>query len=172
MMEKVKPEEFGESSPVGEACGSPRHDTSCAGLAVEGGEACGKQEGTTATEATAGSPRGGEAVSRDRGTAAVIIINGVTKETAYSSTHELKRDVPALELAAGGGGTARIKAGEHETDGSHTVRTTELRRPPAVLPPPARDPLSETRMVQLSPPAFPVPARGCSTATWRSRWPP
>ncbi|XP_036377369.1 T-cell acute lymphocytic leukemia protein 1 homolog [Megalops cyprinoides] len=156
MMEKLKPE-FRENSPGGETCGSPVHDTtSSAGLVtVERDEACEKQEGTTPVD-SAESQRRSEAVPGDhcKGT---VIINGVTKETAYN-TSELKKEVPVIELARRGG-TADIKAREHKADSSHKVQTTELCRPPVPLPLPPLDPLSETRMVQLSPPAFPLPAR-------------
>ncbi|KAG9350823.1 hypothetical protein JZ751_024712 [Albula glossodonta] len=154
MMEKLKPE-LGENSPRGDACGSPRHDTTSAGLAVEGGEVREKQEGTTAVD-SAESQRRSEDVSGDhcKGT---VIINGVTKETAYNA-NELKKEVPVIELARRGG-TVDIKAREHTADSTHKVLTTELCRPPVPLPLPPRDPLSDTRMVQLSPPAFPLPAR-------------
>ncbi|KAI1891914.1 hypothetical protein AGOR_G00148620 [Albula goreensis] len=154
MMEKLKPE-LGENSPRGDACGSPRHDTTSAGLAVEGGEVREKQEGTTAVD-SAESQRRSEDVSGDhcKGT---VIINGVTKETAYNA-NELKKEVPVIELARRGG-TVDIKAREHTADSTHKVQTTELCRPPVPLPLPPRDPLSDTRMVQLSPPAFPLPAR-------------
>lgn len=152
MMEKLKPE-LDDKSPGAEARGSPRHGTTSASLAVEGGDGCGKQEGTTTA---VDSMERGETVPGDhyKGT---VIINGVAKETAYNAD-ELKREVPVIELARRGG-TVDIKAREHKADGSHTVQTTELCRPPVPLPLPLRDPLSETRMVQLSPPAFPLPAR-------------
>ncbi|KAG5850927.1 hypothetical protein ANANG_G00087560 [Anguilla anguilla] len=154
MMEKLKPE-FDENSPGGEACGSPRHGTTSTSLVVEGGDVCEKQEGTTAVD-SAESQRRSETVPGDhcKGT---VIINGVTKETAYN-TNELKKEVPVIELARRGG-TVDIKTREHKADSSHKVQTTELCRPPIPLPLPPRDPLSETRMVQLSPPAFPLPAR-------------
>ncbi|CAL1579717.1 unnamed protein product [Knipowitschia caucasica] len=81
-----------------------------------------------------------------------IIINGVAKETASHNALDLKREVPVIELSR----RDAIKALEHRTD-THLVPITELRRPPPLpLPPPHRD---DARMVQLSPNAFPVPAR-------------
>ncbi|MFT7801625.1 T-cell acute lymphocytic leukemia protein 1-like [Arapaima gigas] len=87
-----------------------------------------------------------------------VIIRSVAKETPLNPT-ELKREVPVIALA-------RIKGGEASARG-HKVQTTELRRAPhsiplPPLPPPplcARDAPHDTRMVQLSPPAFPLPAR-------------
>lgn len=81
-----------------------------------------------------------------------IIINGVAKETASHNALDLKREVPVIELSR----RDAIKAVEQRTE-SHLVPITELRRPPPLpLPPPQRD---DARMVQLSPNAFPVPAR-------------
>ncbi|KAJ8277510.1 hypothetical protein GJAV_G00075950 [Gymnothorax javanicus] len=154
MMEKLKPE-LSESSPVGEACASPRHGTNSASLVVEGGDADEKQEGTTAVDST-DCQRRSETVPGDH-SKGTVIFNGVTKETAYNAS-ELKKEVPVIELARRGG-TVDIKPREHQADGNHKVQTTELCRPPVPLPQPPRDPLSETRMVQLSPPAFPLPAR-------------
>ncbi|XP_047444603.1 T-cell acute lymphocytic leukemia protein 1 homolog isoform X1 [Mugil cephalus] len=86
------------------------------------------------------------------GTSISIIINGVAKETASHNALDLKREVPVIELSR----RDAIKAVEHRTE-SHLVPITELRRPPPLpLPPPQRD---DARMVQLSPNAFPVPAR-------------
>ncbi|XP_008332183.3 T-cell acute lymphocytic leukemia protein 1-like isoform X2 [Cynoglossus semilaevis] len=92
------------------------------------------------------------------GTSISIIINGVAKETASHDALDLKREVPVIELHR----RDAIKALEHRTD-NHLVPITELRRPPPPpppvplqLPPPHRD---DARMVQLSPNAFPVPAR-------------
>lgn len=86
------------------------------------------------------------------GTSISIIINGVAKETASHNALDLKREVPVIELSR----RDAIKALEHRTD-NHLVPITELRRPPPLpLPPPQRD---DARMVQLSPNAFPVPAR-------------
>lgn len=86
------------------------------------------------------------------GTSISIIINGVTKETASHNALDLKREVPVIELSR----RDAIKAVEQRTE-SHLVPITELRRPPPLpLPPPQRD---DARMVQLSPNAFPVPAR-------------
>uniref|UniRef100_A0A3P9KXT7 Stem cell protein n=1 Tax=Oryzias latipes TaxID=8090 RepID=A0A3P9KXT7_ORYLA len=81
-----------------------------------------------------------------------IIINGVAKETASHNALDLKREVPVIELSR----REAIKVLEPRTE-SHLVPITELRRPPPLpLPPPQRD---DARMVQLSPNAFPVPAR-------------
>lgn len=86
------------------------------------------------------------------GTSISIIINGVAKETASHNALDLKREVPVIELSR----RDAIKALELRTD-THLVPITELRRPPPLpLPPPPRD---DARMVQLSPNAFPVPAR-------------
>uniref|UniRef100_A0A8D3CSV9 Stem cell protein n=1 Tax=Scophthalmus maximus TaxID=52904 RepID=A0A8D3CSV9_SCOMX len=86
------------------------------------------------------------------GTSISIIINGVAKETASHNALDLKREVPVIELSR----RDAIKALEQRTE-SHLVPITELRRPPPLpLPPPHRD---DARMVQLSPTAFPVPAR-------------
>ncbi|XP_068197298.1 T-cell acute lymphocytic leukemia protein 1 homolog isoform X4 [Antennarius striatus] len=85
------------------------------------------------------------------GTSISIIINGVAKETASHNALDLKREVPVIELSR----RDAIKAVEQRTE-SHLVPITELRRPPLPLPPPQRD---DARMVQLSPNAFPVPAR-------------
>ncbi|KAK2822372.1 hypothetical protein Q5P01_022437 [Channa striata] len=86
------------------------------------------------------------------GTSISIIINGVAKETASHNALDLKREVPVIELSR----RDAIKAVEQRTE-SHLVPITELRRPPPLpLPPPQRD---DARMVQLSPNAFPVPAR-------------
>uniref|UniRef100_A0A3P9I092 Stem cell protein n=1 Tax=Oryzias latipes TaxID=8090 RepID=A0A3P9I092_ORYLA len=81
-----------------------------------------------------------------------IIINGVAKETASHNALDLKREVPVIELSR----REAIKVLEPRTE-SHLVPITELRRPPPLpLPAPQRD---DARMVQLSPNAFPVPAR-------------
>ncbi|XP_048833387.1 T-cell acute lymphocytic leukemia protein 1 homolog [Brienomyrus brachyistius] len=156
MMEKLK-SELGQRSPEGDACESPHHDASTpsAGLfGAQGGEACEKQESTTADSAE--SERRDETVSGDHCNGTVIV-NGVAKETAYNS-REPKKEVPVIELGRRGGSTD-IKARDNKADSNHKVQTTELRRPPVSLPLTTRDPLSETRMVQLSPPAFPLPAR-------------
>ncbi|XP_065101438.1 T-cell acute lymphocytic leukemia protein 1 homolog [Paramisgurnus dabryanus] len=152
MMEKLKSEKFPLSPSSTDDCASPpRHpNTTSSGLApVEEGETCGKQEGTT--------PEKGEHRLPEERCNGTLILNGVAKETAYHAT-ELKKEVPVIELSRRGG-TADIKGRELKADDSHKVQTTELCRPPIPLPLPPRDPLSETRMVQLSPPAFPLPAR-------------
>ncbi|KAI7791113.1 T-cell acute lymphocytic leukemia protein 1 homolog [Triplophysa rosa] len=152
MMEKLKSEKF-PLSPSAEDCASPPRDTnttSSPGLApVEEGDACGKQEGTT--------PEKGEHHLPEERCNGALILNGVAKETAYHAI-ELKKEVPVIELSRRGG-TGDIKGRELKADSSHKVQTTELCRPPIPLPLPPKDPLSETRMVQLSPPAFPLPAR-------------
>ncbi|XP_051943258.1 T-cell acute lymphocytic leukemia protein 1 homolog isoform X2 [Hippocampus zosterae] len=91
----------------------------------------------------------------------VIVINGVAKETASRDALDLKREVPVIELSR----RDAIKALERRAE-SHLVPITELRRPPLppALPPPLPPALPHTqrddaRMVQLSPNAFPVPAR-------------
>uniref|UniRef100_A0A4W5QZN7 Stem cell protein n=1 Tax=Hucho hucho TaxID=62062 RepID=A0A4W5QZN7_9TELE len=161
MMEKLKPE-LGQLSPMGKECKSPHQDsltTSIAGrVSGEGGEAGGDaggetQENTTAASATSVEKNyvPGEHCS------GTILVNAVTKETAYHS--EQKKEVPVIELARRGG-LVDIKARELTADGNHRVQTTELCRPPIPLPLPPRDPLlSETRMVQLSQPGFSLPAR-------------
>ncbi|XP_069013385.1 T-cell acute lymphocytic leukemia protein 1 homolog [Embiotoca jacksoni] len=85
------------------------------------------------------------------GTSISIIINGVARETASHNALDLKREVPVIELSR----RDAIKAVEQRTE-SHLVPITELRRPPPLPLPPQRD---DARMVQLSPNAFPVPAR-------------
>uniref|UniRef100_A0A8C2IW87 Stem cell protein n=2 Tax=Cyprinidae TaxID=7953 RepID=A0A8C2IW87_CYPCA len=139
MMEKLKSEQF-PLSPSTEGCGSPPRDT-----APEEGDACGKQEGTTTETREHHLPE-------ER-----CVLNGVAKETAHHAI-ELKKEVAVIELSRRGG-SADIKGRELKADISHKVQTTELCRPPIPLPLPPRDPLSDTRMVQLSPPAFPLPAR-------------
>ncbi|XP_056148573.1 T-cell acute lymphocytic leukemia protein 1-like isoform X2 [Lampris incognitus] len=80
-----------------------------------------------------------------------VSINGVARETASLDALDLKREVPVIELSR----RDAIKAAERRTE-SHLVPITELRRPPVPLPLPHRD---DARMVQLSPNAFPLPAR-------------
>ncbi|XP_043079304.1 T-cell acute lymphocytic leukemia protein 1 homolog isoform X1 [Puntigrus tetrazona] len=133
MMEKLKSEQF-PLSPSAEGDAAP-----------EEGDARGKQEGTTAETGEHHPPE-------ERG-----VLNGVAKETAHHAT-ELKKEVAVIELSRRGG-SADIKGRELKADISHKVQTTELCRPPIPLPLPPREPLSDTRMVQLSPPAFPLPAR-------------
>lgn len=133
MMEKLKSEQF-PLSPSAEGDAAP-----------EEGDACGKQEGTTAETGEHHPPE-------ERG-----VLNGVAKETAHHAT-ELKKEVAVIELSRRGG-SADIKGRELKADISHKVQTTELCRPPIPLPLLPREPLRDTRMVQLSPPAFPLPAR-------------
>ncbi|XP_063074841.1 T-cell acute lymphocytic leukemia protein 1 homolog isoform X2 [Engraulis encrasicolus] len=88
----------------------------------------------------------------DKPPSGIGILNGDAKGTAYA--HHLKKEVPVIEL------TRRddIKGRNHWSD-HHKVQTTELCRPPISLPLPHRDAPNDTRMVQLSPTAFPLPAR-------------
>ncbi|XP_035276381.1 T-cell acute lymphocytic leukemia protein 1 homolog [Anguilla rostrata] len=149
MMEKRKAE-LNRSSPAAESCGSLGPDRARDGPVTE------QRETTTAVAAAADSKENQgrrEAVTADHCNGTVIV-NGVTKETAYDAI-ELKKEVAVIELGRRGG-AADIKGGEQKED-SRAVQTTELCRPP--LPLPRRDTLNETRMVQLSPPAFPLPAR-------------
>ncbi|KAG5847990.1 hypothetical protein ANANG_G00132120 [Anguilla anguilla] len=151
MMEKRKAE-LNRSSPAAESCGSLGPDRARDGPVTE------QRETTTAVAAAADSKENQgrrEAVTADHCNGTVIV-NGVTKETAYDAI-ELKKEVAVIELGRRGG-AADIKGGEQKED-SRAVQTTELCRPPLPLPLPRRDTLNETRMVQLSPPAFPLPAR-------------
>ncbi|XP_038856769.1 T-cell acute lymphocytic leukemia protein 1 homolog [Salvelinus namaycush] len=156
MIEKLKPE-LRHLSPMVNECKSPQHDsltTSITGrVSGEGGEAVSEtQENTTAAS---GDSAERKRVPREHCNR-TIFINGVAKETAYHS--ELKKLVPVIELARVGG-SVDIKAREQTADINHKVQTTELCRPPIPLPLASWDPLSETRMVQLSPLAVPLPAR-------------
>ncbi|KAG7456776.1 hypothetical protein MATL_G00239420 [Megalops atlanticus] len=152
MMEKLKPE-LSRSSPGAEERGSLREDPPFAGP-VTRADVSEQQEGTKAAD-SADAQKRTETVADDHCNGNVIL-NGVAKETAYDAI-ELKKEVPVIELSRRGG-TADIKAREQKGD-SHKVQTTELCRPPHPLPLPHRDALNEPRMVQLSPPAFPLPAR-------------
>ncbi|XP_028668313.1 T-cell acute lymphocytic leukemia protein 1 homolog isoform X2 [Erpetoichthys calabaricus] len=129
---------------------SPCHESQ------KGAEGCETQESTTEADGAPGegSPGDHQQHHHHNGTA---LINGVTKETAYNAA-EHRKEMPLIELARRGG-TADIKGRELPGDGSQKVQTTELCRPPVPLPLPVREPVSDTRMVQLSPPAFPLPAR-------------
>ncbi|XP_041127213.1 T-cell acute lymphocytic leukemia protein 1 homolog [Polyodon spathula] len=144
MMEKQKPELCQNS--LGEVK-SPHHDS------LKGTEACEKQESTTAPDKDLHD----EGTPGDHQNGTPIVINGVTKETAYSAS-EQKKEMAVIDLARRGG-ILDIKGREQRGDIIHKVQTTELCRPPIPLPLPPRDPVSETRMVQLSPPAFPLTAR-------------
>ncbi|KAJ8332526.1 hypothetical protein SKAU_G00423150 [Synaphobranchus kaupii] len=151
MMEKLEAEPS-RSSPREEPCGSLRLDPTHDGPVTE------QRETTAAVAAEADSNENqgrGETVTADHCNGTVIV-NGVPKETAYDAI-ELKKEVAVIELGRRGG-AADIKGGEQKED-CHAVQTTELCRPPLPLPLPRRDTLNETRMVQLSPPAFPLPAR-------------
>nr|AAC41264.1 stem cell leukemia protein [Danio rerio] len=137
-MEKLKSEQF-PLSPSAEGCASPPRGD---------GDARGKQEGTTAETGEHRLPEE---------------LNGVAKETAHHAT-ELKKEVAVIELSRRGG-SVDIKGRELKAELSHKVQTTELCRPPIPLPLPPRDPLSEIRMVQLIPPAYPFSRHErCSTA--------
>ncbi|XP_010886900.1 T-cell acute lymphocytic leukemia protein 1 [Esox lucius] len=144
MMEKMKPE-LCPVSPGAKSCSPLKQDSiirenGCNDLDSNEGNFTG--EGIKTDDALLRNPRNG-----------TIILNGVTKETAYDAL-DLKREVPVIELSR----RDDIKAGQQRTD-SHTVPITELRRPPVPLPLPHRDALNDARMVQLSPNAFPLPAR-------------
>lgn len=89
------------------------------------------------------------------GTSISILINGVARETASRDALDLKREVPVIELSR----RDAIKAVERRTAESHLVPITELRRPPPLPLPPPPTQRDDARMVQLSPNAFPVPAR-------------
>ncbi|XP_062869243.1 T-cell acute lymphocytic leukemia protein 1 homolog [Trichomycterus rosablanca] len=147
MMEKLKLEQV--SPAAGDAdCVSPGPDTSLSSPAEEDeGEMQEKQEGTTTTSTITTITTGGTPL---------LLLNGVVKETVNGGTRP-KQEVAVIELATRGD----IKGRELEADISHTVQTTELRRPPVSLPLPLRDPTNEVkRMVQLSPAAFhTLPAR-------------
>ncbi|KAL0966617.1 hypothetical protein UPYG_G00297490 [Umbra pygmaea] len=144
MMEKMKPENCPESPGV-KSCSPLKQDSVI------------KENGCKDLEDSKEGNFTGEGIKTDdalrnqhNGT---IILNGVAKETAYDAL-DLKREVPVIELSR----RDDIKAGQQRTD-SHTVPITELRRPPVPLPLPHRDALNDARMVQLSPNAFPIPAR-------------
>lgn len=147
-MEKLKLEQF--SPAAGDAeCVSPGPDTSLSSPAEEDeGELQEKQEGTTTTSSITTITTGP--------TPLLLLLDGVVKETVNGGTRP-KQEVAVIELATRGG----IKGAELEADISHTVQTTELRRPPISLPLTPRDPTTEAkRMVQLSPVAFhTLPAR-------------
>ncbi|XP_018608865.2 T-cell acute lymphocytic leukemia protein 1 homolog [Scleropages formosus] len=157
MMEKVKAE-LCQNSPEGKMCRSarPADTASPAGPAANAAanaaaSAAASGQEKQAAEDSEESRQSAEGPPRDRRNGTVII-HSVAKATPHNPA-ELKREVPVIELAP-------IKGGETSAH-DHTVQTTELRRPPVPLPPPlsARDAQHETRMVQLSPPAFPLPAR-------------
>ncbi|XP_045401429.1 T-cell acute lymphocytic leukemia protein 1 isoform X3 [Lemur catta] len=100
----------------------------------------------------------------------LVLLNGVAKETSRAAPAE----PPVIELGAragpgggpaGGGGAARDLKGRDAAaaEARHRVPTTELCRPPgpAPAPAPASAPAelpSDSRMVQLSPPALAAPA--------------
>ncbi|KAJ8362322.1 hypothetical protein AAFF_G00379820 [Aldrovandia affinis] len=165
MMEKLTPELSRSGASLGRDPPGPPGPVAEQRGAAAPGSAPGAADGSPESRG-GGRGAGGEAATADEhrnGT--VIIVNGVVaKETA----REPKREVPVIELGRRGG-AASIKGAEREAPG-HTVQTTELCRPPLPLPllplheplhepllP--RDALHEPRMVQLSPPAFALPAR-------------
>ncbi|XP_058503650.1 T-cell acute lymphocytic leukemia protein 1 homolog isoform X1 [Solea solea] len=159
MMEKRKPElRPGPGSPDAESGPGMREDRSI----ISRQNGC-KEDTKPKREERGEEARGGcfkrieetddvPLQNSSNGTNISIIINGVAKETASHNALDLKREVPVIELSR----RDAIKAVERRTE-SHLVPITELRRPPPLpLPPPHRD---DARMVQLSPNAFPVPAR-------------
>ncbi|XP_034410458.1 T-cell acute lymphocytic leukemia protein 1 homolog [Cyclopterus lumpus] len=153
MMEK-RQLELRPGSPDEESGPGKREDSSI----ISRLNGCKEEEEPMRTEGRGGSFKGVEETddvplqNSSNGTSISIIINGVAKETASHNALDLKREVPVIELSR----RDAIKALEQRTE-SHLVPITELRRPPPLpLPPPLRD---DARMVQLSPNAFPVPAR-------------
>lgn len=156
MMEKRQPE-LCPGSPDAESGPGKREDSSI----ISRQNGCKEDEESRREEGEKG--RGGRfkgveetddvpLQNSSNGTSISILINGVAKETASHNALDLKREVPVIELSR----RDAIKAVELRTE-SHLVPITELRRPPPLpLPPPQRD---DARMVQLSPNAFPVPAR-------------
>ncbi|XP_034468966.1 T-cell acute lymphocytic leukemia protein 1 homolog isoform X2 [Hippoglossus hippoglossus] len=156
MMEKRQPE-LCPGSPDAESGPGKREDSSI----ISRQNGCKEDEEPRRGEA--GESRGGgfkgveetddvPLQNSRNGTSISIILNGVAKETASHNALDLKREVPVIELSR----RDAIKAVEQRTE-SHLVPITELRRPPPLpLPLPHRD---DARMVQLSPNAFPVPAR-------------
>lgn len=127
----------------------------------EDGEGEEEEEEQSARKRRGGRFKGAEEETNDvplqnssNGTSISILINGVARETASRDALDLKREVPVIELSR----RDAIKAVERRTAESHLVPITELRRPPPLpLPPPTQR--DDARMVQLSPNAFPVPAR-------------
>ncbi|KAJ7993204.1 hypothetical protein DPEC_G00270020 [Dallia pectoralis] len=156
MMDKLKPE-FGQLSSMSQECRSPpEHDGRTYSVARRASEEEGGAGGAAAVETPENTTASrGDSAERKRVPGeqrdSSNLINSVTKETACHC--ELRGEVRVIELARRGGGPVHIKARELTVDGNQKVRTTELRRPPITLP------LCETRMVQLSPPAGPLPAR-------------
>ncbi|XP_029110760.1 T-cell acute lymphocytic leukemia protein 1 homolog [Scleropages formosus] len=156
-----------------EAREPPRREHDASSAASEGGEPREEQESTSAEPAQ--SQQRDEAIPGERCESdGSVVANGVAKETAHDAREPAEKEVALIELSARGGSVA-IKGGDNKADGEHKVQTTELRRPPGPLPlslpfslplslplslslPPPPPP-SDSRMVQLSPPAFPLPAR-------------
>lgn len=160
MMEKRQPK-LCPGSPDAESGPGKREDSSIISRqngCAEDEESSRKEGEEERKEERGGSFKGAEETddvplqNSSNGTSISISINGVAKETASHNALDLKREVPVIELSR----RDAIKAVEQRTE-SHLVPITELRRPPPLpLPPPQRD---DARMVQLSPNAFPVPAR-------------
>ncbi|XP_043941763.1 T-cell acute lymphocytic leukemia protein 1 isoform X2 [Protopterus annectens] len=120
-----------------------------------------KKENSDKQESTTGQDCGeGLAVHRDQrqsAAGAAVLINGVTKETAHKSHDAQDADMPVIELVRRGG-VLDIKGKELKEELAQKVQTTELCRPPIPLVLSQCHPASETRMVQLSPPALNLPA--------------
>ncbi|XP_062374095.1 T-cell acute lymphocytic leukemia protein 1 homolog isoform X1 [Sardina pilchardus] len=129
-----------KKSPNVDACGSVTEDSGVRGSEDENQDEPSSNDISKRQEDSDKPPTG------------TSILNGDAKGTAYA--HHLKKEVPVIEL------TRRddIKGRNHWTE-QHKVQTTELCRPPISLPLPHRDAPNDTRMVQLSPTAFPLPAR-------------
>lgn len=128
----------------------------------EDGEGEEEEEEQDARKRRGGRFKGAEEETNDvplqnssNGTSISLLINGVARETASRDALDLKREVPVIELSR----RDAIKAVERRTAESHLVPITELRRPPPLPPPPPPTQRDDARMVQLSPNAFPVPAR-------------
>lgn len=114
-----------------------------------------KQESTTDQDCGEGL-----AVHRDHrqsAAGAAVLINGVSKETTHKSHDAQDADMPVIELVRRGG-VLDIKGKEPKEELAQKVQTTELCRPPIPLTLSQRQPGSEPRMVQLSPPALSLPA--------------
>ncbi|XP_029581899.1 T-cell acute lymphocytic leukemia protein 1 isoform X3 [Salmo trutta] len=144
-MEKIKPE-LCPGSPGAKSCSPLKQDF------IIRGNGCKDLEDSKEENFPGEEVKTDDAPLRDPRNL-TIILNGVAKETAYDAL-DLKREVPVIELSR----RDDIKAGQQRTD-CLTVPITELRRPPVPLPLPHGDALNDARMVQLSPNAFPLPAR-------------
>lgn len=144
-MEKIKPE-LCPGSPGAKSCSPLKQDS------IIRGNGCKDLEDSKEENFPGEEVKTDDAPLRDPHNL-TIILNGVAKETAYDAL-DLKREVPVIELSR----RDDIKPGQQRTD-CLTVPITELRRPPVPLPLPHGDALNDARMVQLSPNAFPLPAR-------------